>query len=456
MRVFLFHRDLRLTDNTTLIKMCKENEEKIVCIFIFTEQQINPKKNKFYGSNAVQFMIESLVSLDKEIRNFGGKLYFFRDTDTVSALEKIHKKIKITEFGSNPDYTPFALKRDRQVHQFCKKNNITIYYEEDTPLFNLFDSSTLKENGEPYKVFTPFRNNLWNKEIRPVDKWNKFNFRKESELTFKVKLDELYTENKTLLVRGGRENAMKLLGKIKEQKIYGKCRDFLTYKTTFLGAYITFGVISCREVLFKVRKELGKHTTLESELFWNLFYQMITYRFPHVIKSTFKADWQDIKYKNNARYIKAILEAKTGFPVIDAGLRQLYTTGYCHNRLRMVITSFMGKNLMLDPKWIEKFWANYLVDYNVCQTNGGVSWVLGYGTDAMMYNRIFNPWTQSLKFDKNAEFIKKWIPELKDVEPKKIHNWEIHYDSIFFVKPIVSHKDTRQDYLKFLKKNKLT
>jgi deoxyribodipyrimidine photo-lyase len=440
----------------------KESQEPILPVFIFTQQQIDPKKNKFYGSNSVQFMIESLVSLNKDIKEYNGELYFFKAPDTIKALDKIYKLLdkKVTELGWNPSYSPFALKRDKEIKAWCKKNNITFYEEEDQPLHNLFDETCLKKDGTPFKVFTPFRNYCQtNLEVRKVNKFTAFKFKKSSILKEHClsndKLGKLYTENKNLLVHGGRENALHLLQKIKNQKDYSKKRDNLTYETTHLGAYISFGVLSCREVYWKVRDVLGNKTGLESELYWALFYNMIMFRFHHVIGGHFKHQWDGIKYKNDKKFITAIMKAETGIPIIDAGLRQLYTTGFSHNRLRMVITSFMAKHCQLDPRWIEKWWANHLTDYNIYATNGGVSWVAGYGTDSMIAQRIFAYWTQTKKFDPKAEFIKQWIPELKSVEAKHIINWEenyVDYPNVDYKAPMFKHKDRRELYIKFLKK----
>ena len=455
MRFFLFHNDLRLNDNTTLIQMSKDGLEPIVPIFIFTEQQINQKKNKFYGSNSVQFMCESLISLNKDIKSYNGELYMIKAKDSITALNKIYKIIKITELGWNPNYSPFALKRDKLIKKWCEKKNIKFYEEEDHGLHNILDDSMLKDDGTPFKMFTPFRNYCYkNLKVRTINTFKNFKFKKIpslQDITFD-KLDSLYNENKSLLVHGGRNNGLEKLKLLKNQKDYSKKRDLLTYNTTFLGAYLSFGVLSIREVFWRVREVLGTHTGLESELYWREFYMMIMYHFPKVIGGHFKEQWDGIKYKNNPKYIKAIMNGKTGIPIIDAGIKQLYTTGFSHNRLRMVITSFMAKHCQLDPKWIEKWWANHLVDYNIASTNGGVSWTAGYGTDSMIAQRIFAYWTQSIKFDPKAEFIKHWLPEYKDIEPKHIHNWEEYHT---FNKPIFSHKERREEYIKFLKKNKL-
>lgn len=464
MRLFIFHKDLRLEDNTTLIRMFKENAvADIIPIFIFTEQQINPDQNKYFGSPCVQFMVESLLSLREDIKTHGGELYFFREEDTIKALDKIYKAVdkEITEIGWNVDYSPFALKRDESVIAWCQKKNIATVHYEDGVLHNLFDDTCKKKDGTPFKVFTPFRNYCWNNlEVRNVNKFKDFKFSKDTRLKKLVydKLNSLYTDLPGLLVHGGRKNGMDRLKKIKLQKEYKEKRDILTYETTLLGAYISFGVLSIREVYWEVRDKLGKHSALESELYWNLFYQMIMYNFPRVIGGTFKEKWDNMSYHNNKKYVEAIMNASTGIPIIDAGLRQLYTTGFSHNRLRMVLTSFMCKHMLLDPKWVEKWWANHLVDYSVPQTNGGVAWTAGYGTDAQIASRIFNPYTQSEKFDSNAEFIKKWVPELKDVKPEHIHEWEkyrANYPNLEYSKLILIHKERREIYIKFLKENQL-
>lgn len=464
MRLFLFHNDLRLSDNTTLIKMMKENSsDGVIPIFIFTEEQINPKKNQFYGSNSVQFMVESLISLGEDIKEYGGELYFFKAENNIKALNKINKLLssKITEIGWNPSYSLYALNRDASIKEWCQENNITSYEEEDQPLHNILDNTCLKKDGTAYKVFTPFRNYCWNElQVRKVNKFSNFKFKKTSFLkdASYTKLSSLYKENETILVHGGRKHGLVKLQNIKNKKDYSKNRDCLTYETTHLGAFLSFGVLSCREVLWKVRDTLGAKTGLESELYWALFYNMIMYRFPHVIGGHFKKEWDGIKYKNESKFVKAIMSAETGIPIIDAGLRQLYTTGFSHNRLRMVLTSFMAKHCQLDPRWIEKWWANHLVDYNVYATSGGTSWTCGYGTDAMIAQRIFAYWTQTKKFDPQAKFIKFWIPELKNVEPKHIMDWEKYHDlyhDVDYKAPIFEHKQRRELYIQFLKKNKL-
>ena len=194
---------------------------------------------------------------------------------------------------------------------------------------------------------------------------------------------------------------------------------------------------------------------IENELWWRQFYFMIMYHFPHVIGGYFKPKWNNFVWLNDSeQYIYKLTNHITGFPIIDAATKQLQITGFSHNRLRMVLTSFMAKDMLLNPQWIEMYWAKYLIDYSVSATNGGVSWTIGYGTDSMIANRIFNPWEQQKKYDKECEFIKQYIPELQSIEPKFIHKWNDYYNkfSINYPKPIFNHSVRRLKFIEKLKK----
>jgi deoxyribodipyrimidine photo-lyase len=459
MRVFLFHRDLRLQDNTTLIKMMKASSEPITAVFIFTPEQIDPQKNMYFNHNAVQFMIESLKVLDKQITTFGGRLYYFKGSN-IEIIEKINKIEKIKELGFNADYSPYALKRDKEIKEWCEKNQIIVHSEEDLLLLKVFQGDHLKKDKTPFKVFTPFRNNCWVQKIRTPDNFKDFHFTKIPSLdihTF-MNLEKLYNNNEHLIVNGGRELASIRMKGLKYQKEYEKKRNLLTYQTSLLGADLSFGTLSVREVLYEARTHLGIKSAYESELWWREFYFVIMFYFPQVIGGFFKPQWNPVEWKNNQSYINAVVACTTGFPIIDAALKQLFVTGWSHNRCRMFLTSFLAKDLLLDPRWIEKFWASHLVDYSVSATNGGVSWTVGYGTDAMIANRIFNPWTQSENFDSEGKFIKKWIPALENITPVHIHNWyKFHdkYTEIDYPSPIVDHSKQRLEFLKVLKKYNL-
>ena len=455
MNIFIHHRDLRFIDNTTLIKQIKE-EGNITPIFVFPPEQIDPKKNKYFSHNLVQFMIESLKELNQDYIKKKGELYTFKG-QYIKILSQIHKDVGINSIGFNSDYSPYSIKRDAKIIKFCKKHNIKFYIEEDILLHDISSKNGLNKEEEPYKVFTPFKRNLMKYPVRKVNKFKKFSFIKNSNLKNKYyfnDLDKLYNKNDNVLVKGGRTWAKKRISNLERYKVYDKCRDFMTYETTLLSASINFNVLSIREIYEIIVKKFGKKHGIINELYWRDFYYNILFHFPHVIKGNFKEKYNYIKWDNNTSHFNKWKEGKTGFPIVDACMRQLNTTGYMHNRGRMIVSSFLIKNLLVDWRKGEKYFANMLTDYNISANNGGWQWASGGGTDAQPYFRIFNPWTQAKKYDKNCEYIKKWIPELGDVDNKDILNWDImhkNYD-IKYPNPIVDHKTTRNRALTIFKK----
>lgn len=465
--LFIFHRDLRLIDNTTLITQTKETK-KITPIFIFPPEQINPKINDYFSNNSVQFMIESLIELSNDIKKKDGKLYFFKG-DNLKVLKEIHKKEGIESIGFNIDYTPYAVNRDKEISEWCEKNNIICYQQEDVLLHNLLEGETKKKDGTPYLVFTPFRNYcMENLKVRKPDTFKKFKFEKMGEIKYEIKEKELsnfYIENPDINVRGGRKNGLKILKKIEDFKDYQKKRDILTYKTTFLGAHNHFTTVSIREVYHTVLDKLGKKSGIINELYWRDFYANITFNFPHLLKGqlsgknqSYKKEYDNIKWHYNNKWFEAWTNGTTGFPVIDAAMRQLNTTGFMHNRCRMIVASFLTKNMHIDWREGEKYFATKLVDYDAINNANGWQWVAGSGTDAQPWFRIFNPWTQQSNYDVECEYIKKWVPELKGVLNKDIHNWykpEINEkwlnSGIKYYKPILDASVERGETLKLYK-----
>jgi deoxyribodipyrimidine photo-lyase len=460
---------LRIHDNTALIYQLK-NEENVIPIFIFPPEQIDPKKNTYFSNNSVQFMIESLHELSNDIKDKKGKLYFFKG-DNIKVLKAIEKKLKIKSISWNIDYTPYARKRDNLIKEWCNKNKIIVYEKEDYVLYDILNKDTLKKDGTPYQVFTPFKNYCMNNlKVREIDGFRTFNFRKVNELNDikynieEKEIDSFYIDNPNINVHGGRSNGLKILNNIDKFKNYQKERDFLTYKTTFLGAHNHFTTVSIREVYHKMHGNSG----LINELHWRDFYINITYYFPHVLKGqingknkSFKEKYDNIKWSSNKLFQKWC-DGETGFPIIDAAMKQLNETGFQHNRCRMITSSFLVKDLHIDWKLGEQYFASKLVDYSPIQNNGGWQWSASTGTDSQPYFRIFNPWSQVSKFDPDYEYIKKWLPELKDVPNKELDKWykpEIHEkwlkQGIKYFKPIIDHdierKITLDNYKEALK-----
>ena len=470
MNIFIHHKDIRLHDNTTLIKMINtlDDSEKIIPIFIFPPEQIDPKKNKYFSNNFVQFMCQSLIDLSEQYKSFNGKLLFF-EGNYIDVLDNIKKYFKkkhdstINNVGFNIDYSPYANKRDKQISDWCHKNKINVISEEDHLLVNIHNGQTKADStNNPYQVFTPFMKNLVNKfKISEPNKFKKFEdkfYKKNIKIKEYLETNEInkfYEENKNLNVKPGRNEALKRLNKLKNQKKYSQMRNCMNYETSYLSAYINLGLLSIRQVYEKGVKELGKSSGFITELYWRDFYYNIIYFFPHVVGNSFRENYDKIKWKNDKKEFKKWCDGETGFPIVDACMKQMNISGYMHNRGRMIVSSFLTKDLLIDWRWGEKYFAQNLQDYSISANNGGWQWASGSGTDAQPYFRIFNPWTQSKNYDPNCEYIKKWLPELEDVDNKHIHQWfKFHnqYQKIDYPEPMVNHDDARKETLKVFKK----
>tara|TARA_B100000575_G_C23143630_1_gene666693 strand:- start:17822 stop:19207 length:1386 start_codon:yes stop_codon:yes gene_type:complete len=452
--IFIHRRDLRFDDNTTMIKMHKELKDNVIPIFIFNPVQIYPDKNPYFSHNLVNYLCKSLKELDSEYKDRDTKLNLF-EGDIINILESIHKKETITNLGFNKDYSPFSKKRDKEIIEWCKKNNITIFCEEDMLLIDIESKKGLNPNSDkPYVVFTPFMNNLRKYPVEKIKK-HKLKYNSKTKLSNKYsisinEIDKYYVDNKDLNVIPGRKEGLKIIKKIGHFDNYDKCRNYLTYSTTHLSAYINLGSVSIREIYHQALKKLGNKSGLITELYWRDFYYNILNYFPDNIGNSFRKEYDKIKWSNNISLLNKWKKGETGFPVVDACMRQMNTTGYMHNRGRMIVASFLTKDLFIDWRKGEKYFATQLIDYNMSANNGGWQWAAGTGTDAQPYFRIFNPWTQSEKFDPECKYIKKWIPELEDIPPKDIHTWNICHNKHkgVYIKPIIDHKTARLDTLK--------
>lgn len=469
MHIYIFHRDLRIVDNTALINQIKTVNEGVVPMFVFTPEQIDRKKNKYFSNSSVQFMIESLVELSNDIKKKNGQLYFFYG-NTIKVLNELNKINKIESIAYNVDYTPYAMERDKKKKDWAKKNDVVIYEKEDYPLFDILNGQTKKDNGEPYEMFTPFKRNLLNKLVpRDVDNFKSFLFKKLN-LGNKYSISEkeihhFYEPDDNVEVKGGRSNGLKRLANMKNFKDYSKSRDMLTYQTTKLSAYNHFTCVSIREVYHKVLDTLGKNSGIINELIWRDFYINLTYYFPRVLKGQisgtnkcFREKYDKIKWNKNKNWFKRWCDGTTGFPVVDAGMRQLNLTSFMHNRSRMITTSFLSKDLLLPWTWGEMYYANKLVDYSPMMNSGGHQWTASVGSDAQPYFRIFNPFSQAKNYDPDCVYIKKYIPELKDIPNNDILNWdreEVHNKwlslGIKYFKPMVSHDEQRKKALDLYK-----
>lgn len=460
LNIFLHHRDLRYQDNTTMIKQLKE-EGPITPVFIFDPIQIDPDKNKYFSNGLVEFMIETLKEYNDEIKAKDGELYYFYGI-SLDILENIHKKIGINSLGFNYEYSPFGIKRDNEIKKFAEQHNIKIYCEEDILLHDILTNKTLNpKNGKPYLVYTPYFNHVMSLKVREVDSFKKFKFLKNTELKKNKysfdKLDSLYESNKNLNVAGGRKAALKILKNLKEFDKYAENRDQLSYQTTMLSAYINFNVVSIRVIYETVVNTFNKNHGLIREFIFRDYYHTIVYNFPHVIGGNFYSKFDKIKWENNTKYFNAWCKGETGYPVVDAAMKQLTTANYMHGRLRMLTASFLIKNLQVDWRKGEKFFAQNLEDYNIYNNWGGWTNIADCAPSSQSYFRVFSPEAHSKKYDKKCEYIKKWLPELKDVPNEDIHSWEANHkkyldQGIKYNAPIVDFKKSRDEFLKFYKK----
>ncbi len=462
--IFIHRRDFRIQDNLALNQLIETDPQtKIFHIFIFNPKQIDPKLNKYFSKNSVEFLVQSLHDLNHQLND---GLHCFLGTD-IDVLSRLILLFRVNYIAFNKDYTPYAIKRDNELIEWCNSKNIGYVISDDYTLFSFNDIKT--KTNTPYEVFTPFYNTCLQKinnvkECVYLDK-KKHKIFKKKNLSIK-NIDQFYfnTPNPELASKGGRTLALGIINKILAGKFsnYKTNRDYpYLDSTTHLSAYIKYGCISIREVFVAMKKRHGiENNALLRELIWREFYAHIAYHFPRVLigqisqikgkNHAFKEKYDNIAWEYNDFYWKAFTSGETGFPFIDAGIRQLLTTGWCHNRARMAIASFASKDLRLPPNDIERWFASNLIDYDPCSNSGGIQWCYSIGSDAQPYFRIFNPFTQALKFDPQAKYIKNWIPELKDVKTEIIHKWEDYIDKddeINYPSPIVNHHVTSKKTL---------
>jgi deoxyribodipyrimidine photo-lyase len=308
-------------------------------------------------------------------------------------------------------------------------------------------------SGEPYQKFTPYYNTALKKKIESPAGPRKIHFkRSESHIPGKISLEQAFNkftkENPDILVHGGRPEAIKTLKTaVRTQTHYPKTHNELDKQTTQLSAYIKFGCISIREAY----KALHGKRDIIRQLIWRDFYANILYSFPHVLGHAMKQKYNKVHWHHNTNWFKAWCDGETGFPVVDAGMRQLNETGYMHNRARLIVASFLTKTLLIDWREGEEYFASKLTDYDPASNNGNWQWIASTGADSQPYFRIFNPWEQAKNFDPDCEYIKKWVPELADVPDKDILNWETEWNKfkdIKYCKPIVDYKKQKDLALK--------
>lgn len=442
--LFLFRRDLRLEDNTGLI-FALQSSDVVIPAFIFTPEQI--EKNPFRSDHCLKFMIESLKDLENQLKEKGGKLFFFKGMPE-DVLSQCIQKLNIEALIVNRDYTPYSIQRDNKLETVCKTNLIPFYSFDDALLIP--PEETLKKDGKPYTIFTPYFRNASKQKILPPAQTKETNYFCGSiSFAEDTSLPPTPTVKNHLI--GGRSEALKILNRLSSFGKYEKLRDFPAEEcSTALSPYLKFTVCSPREVYAAICHSLSPHHELIRSLYWRDFFTSIAFFFPHVFKGAFRHKFDKLKWSYNKIAYQRWCEGSTGFPIVDAGMREMNETGFMHNRVRMIAASFLIKDLHIDWKWGEEYFAQSLVDYDPAVNNGNWQWVASTGCDAQPYFRIFNPWNQQKKFDPECIYIKKWIPELREFPPKAIHAWheeKYHVGYRTYPAPITNHEKAAKEAL---------
>lgn len=436
--VMLFRRDLRTYDNTALEAAFVKSEQVLPC-FIFDPRQIG-EQNRYRSLPALQFMLRSLLDLQEQITASHGQLFFYTGNPIIILAELI-KKYQVEAVFVNADYTPFSRERDAQIDIWCRNN--TVAFESYADLLLINPETYLTKTETPYRIFTPFfKAAQKNSVARPTKQPKSFNFFQDKN-TCNAQLPahapDLLSFN--LEEQAGRTNGLKIINNLTIFKNYKKTRDYPAYKTTELSAHNKFGTVSIREVYWAIHEQLGADHALIRALYWRDFFTYIGYHFPRVFGRAYRAEFEHIPWQNNKELFEKWCSGKTGFPIVDAGMRQLNQTGFMHNRIRLITASFLVKDLRINWLWGERYFAQKLVDYDPALNNGNWQWVASTGTDAMPYFRVFNPWLQQKKYDRNCEYIKQWVPELRIFTADQIHLWykkKTEYNG--YDAPIIDHQ----------------
>ncbi len=421
--IFWFRRDLRLNDNAALYHALK-SDIPILPIFIFDSNILDQLPQE---DARVSFIHKTLKEINQYLHNLGSTLDC-RYGDPIQVWKKIVEEYDVSSVYTNRDYEPYAKERDQNVSQFLLQKEIEFEDYKDHVIFN--KDEVVKDNGTPYLVFTPY-SRKWYEKLNSRGEDEKSYYLKsyptlKHESNFhKVNAKDLPTLNE-MGFRASDQDIPKKEVKQSVIKNYGEKRNFPSINgTSKLGIHYRFGTISIRE---KARKALSLSKTYVNELIWRDFYSMILDFHPHVVKGSFRPKYDKIEWLNNEDDFERWKSGQTGYPIVDAGMRELNQTGYMHNRVRMIVASFLTKHLLIDWRWGEAYFAEKLLDFDLASNNGGWQWASGSGTDAAPYFRIFNPESQMKKFDKQLEYVKKWVPE---------------FGTENYVSPIIDHKEAR-------------
>ena len=414
--IFWFRRDLRLYDNSGLSE-ATNGKLKVIPIFIF-DTSITEKLPK--NDRRINFIYDNLKMMDEELKiKFNSSISVFKGNPS-EVFDKLTSEYKINTVYTNNDYEPYAILRDSTIKKILSDKNIEFKSFKDQVIFE--KNEIVKDDGKPYVVYTPYMRkwkSIFNEDLTIINEKRVVNnFHKKSISKLLNLKDYGYFENECKI------EAFKLNSEIVTH--YAERRNFPSLESTSkIGPYLRFGIVSIRKIVSGLLS--FKDQTFLNELIWREFFMQILYHFPHTAKNSFKPKYDKIIWLNEPESFEAWKNGETGYPLVDAGMKELNNTGFMHNRVRMITASFLCKHLLVDWRLGEKYFALKLNDYEMASNIGNWQWASGSGVDAAPYFRIFNPHTQIIKFDKEKKYIKKWVD----------------YNSSDYPNEIVDHKSAR-------------
>jgi deoxyribodipyrimidine photo-lyase len=424
--IFWHRRDLRLEDNAGAYQALSASDDPVLPLFIFDRNILDKLEDK--DDARVSFIHQEIRRLKKELEALGSTI-IVRYGYPEEVWRNLLQEYTIQSVYTNRDYEPYAKNRDQKIKAMLEEQDIPFHTYKDHVIFEGLEVE--KKTGGSYTVFTPY-SRAWKSKSNS----NSFqSYRNEDYFDNYHKTDPLPIPGLDDI--GFEESEIEIPPREVSQGLirqYDKTRNFPAQAgTSRLGIHFRFGTISIRE---KARKAQKLNDTFLNELIWRDFYAQILDNYPYVAERSFREKYDYIQWRNNEEEFQAWCAGRTGYPIVDAGMRELNTTGYMHNRVRMITASFLTKHLLIDWRWGEAYFARKLLDYDLASNNGGWQWAAGSGTDAAPYFRVFNPYTQREKFDKDWKYVKKWVPEVNSPD---------------YPKPIVEHKMARERCLETYK-----
>lgn len=434
--LFIFRRDLRLEDNTALNEALRSGH-KVSAVFFIEQELLSRWQN---AEKRLAFLARSLKELSELVASKGGALSFLAG-NSVDSLSELLSREAVKAVYVNRDYTPFARRRDEKLESVCRDKGVEFHAFDDHLLSP--PGLVLKDDGKPYTVFTPYFRRT--QRFQLVEPQPLVNGSFESEQYGVLEETPLgkFLEKEPVSFEPGVSGAAKALERFSGLASYDSDRDVPAMEmTSRMSAHLRFGTCSPRQMAAVISEQLGADHPLIRQLHWRDFYTQIAWFFPHVFGHAFRLQYDAIHWQQDEDDFRRWCEGKTGFPIVDAGMRELAATGYMHNRVRMIVASFLTKNLHISWQQGETFFAEHLVDYEPTVNNGNWQWGASTGCDAQPYFRVFNPWRQQQKFDKDCVYIKRWVPELESYPPAAIHKLEKEGD--FYLPQIVDLRSSSE------------